>query len=189
MEAEQAIASVPNHTVDPKTGFLECNGYASAFDGERKLAFLQRYKSNGLAFYRTCNDLGLHYSTVNRACKIDQVFKDAFDQAEREYIDELEATSRTNALNPKAVLERIFQLRSLRPEKYADQRSTGNAQVTINFGKELIQKIFNRQDVIEADIVRPVPLPDATMVHTMGVPPTGAVGSTLNSGDAGEGRE
>lgn len=189
MEAEHAIASVPNHTVDPKTGFLESKGYATAFDAERKTRFLERYRSNGLGFYRTCAELGLSHDTVNKAVRIDQAFREAFDRAEKEYTDELEAVSRINALNPKAVLERIFQLRSLRPEKYADQRSTGNAQVTINFGKELIQKIFNRQDVIEADIVRPVPLPDATMVHTMGVPPTVAGSSTLNSGDAGEGRE
>ena len=63
-----------NHTIDSETGYLECNGYASAFDAARKTQFLNVYRANGLAIYKTCKLLNLSIHTVNNAVKIDAAF-------------------------------------------------------------------------------------------------------------------
>lgn len=143
----------PNHAVDPATGFLESNAYAAAFDAERKTQFLNLFKSNGLGLYRTCKQLGLSHHTINKHYRIDPEFKKAYDDAEKEYTDELEATSRFNALNPKSVIERIFQLKALRPERYADQKSAAPTQITINVDAALIENARKRAEVLDAEII------------------------------------
>lgn len=144
----------PNHTIDPETGFIESNGYISAFDAPRKKQFLEVFKQSGLGLYRTCNKLGLSYHTVNKHYQADPVFKEAYDQALQEYTDELEATSRENALNPRSVIERIFQLKCLKPEKYADQRqSGGSVTVNISVAPETLKIIAERSKVIDVEPV------------------------------------
>lgn len=145
--------SIHNHTVDPKTGFLESSGYVYAFDADKKSQFLARYRSNGLAIYQTCKEFGISHHTINKHYQIDKIFKAEMDHVEREYVDQLEAVSRTNALNPKAVLERIFQLRSLLPAKYADQKSNSCPSVVINFDGKFIEEMKRRENIIEAQIV------------------------------------
>lgn len=151
--------SIPNHTVDPATGFLESNGYATAFDAQRKQRFLKVYKENGLGFYRACKALGLSHDTVNKACRVDPVFKAAFDEAMLEYADELEAVSRQNALNPRSVIERIFQLKSLIPSKYADQRVQSAPQITINIDGKMLDAIRQRSEAIDVQQIEPDALP------------------------------
>ncbi len=149
---------VPNHTVDPTTGFLESKAYAHAFNAQRKQRFLDVYKENGLGLYRTCKILGLSHSTVNSACKHDPVFKEAFEQAMTEYADDLEAVSRHNALNPKSVIERIFQLKSLFPSKYADQRNVGGStNIQINFDGKAMTVMNSREEVINVNELKNEP--------------------------------
>lgn len=148
-EAEYA----PNHTIDPETGFLESNAYASAFDAARKQQFLEVFQSNGLGLYRTCSKLGISHHTINKHYHNDPVFKKAYDEALERYSDELEATSRENALNPRSVIERIFQLKALRPDKYADQRQVGNVVVNISVDENLLKSIKARSEVIDIEPV------------------------------------
>lgn len=148
-----SLQHVPNHTIDPDTGFLESNGYACAFDAERKTQFLKVFKENGLGLYRTCRALGIGHHTINKHYKNDQVFREAYDQVLQEYADELESVSRLNALNPKSVIERIFQLKSLFPSKYADQRTQSPTQITINVDGKMIEMMKKRDEIIEADVI------------------------------------
>lgn len=143
------IEHVPNHTIDPKTGFMESNAYASAFDAQRKEKFLDVFKNNGLGLYRTCRALGLSTSTIHRHYQIDPVFREAFNEAKTEYSDELEATSRVNALNPKSVIERIFQLKALFPEKYGEQKTSGATQIVINFDGKTLEMSKKRAEIID----------------------------------------
>lgn len=141
----------PIHTIDPQTGFLESNAYLSAFDADRKLKFLEIFRRNGMGLYRTCAAIGLSVHTVNKHYQIDPVFKAAYDEAKVEYTDELEAVSRENALNPRSVIERIFQLKALKPERYADQKNLGSAQITINIDGKLIEEARKRSEVLDVE--------------------------------------
>ena len=144
---------VPNHTIDPVTGYIESLGYAHAFDAVKKDEFLEVYRRNGLALYRTCRELSLSPSSIHKHYKIDPVFKEKFDQVEREYTDELEGVSRRNALEPRMVIERIFQLKALRPEKYADVKSLGPTQIVINVDGNTLTQIKKREEIVDAEVV------------------------------------
>lgn len=150
-----------NHTIDPETGFLENPAYANDFDAQRKKDWLRIFAENGLGFYRTCEKLGVSHSTVNKHYQIDPVFKQLLDQTRIRYGDELEAVSRQNALNPKSVIERIFQLKAHFPEKYADQRnSQANLNISITVDSELLRKAKERSEAIEAEIANEFGTPD-----------------------------
>jgi hypothetical protein len=157
--AAENLESVPNHSVDPETGFIESNAYAIAFDAQRKQQFLQLYKANGLGLYRTCKALGISHHTINKHYKNDQAFKKAFDEAMEEYADELEAVSRQNALNPRSVIERIFQLKSLLPGKYADQRVSSAPQVNITIDAATLSDFAKRVQSVEAQPIEAEVLP------------------------------
>lgn len=150
----QEFPTVPNHTIDPVTGFTESLAYASAFTGERKQAFLKRFYENGLALYDTCDELSLSHHTVNTAYKTDPVFREKFDECRARYTDSLEGTSRRNARDPKFYVERIFQLRSLKPEMYADQKSSNSPQITINVEGNILIDAKNRNEMIDAKIIQ-----------------------------------
>lgn len=141
----------PNHVIDPSTGFLESKAYASAFDANMKVIFFERLRANGLKLYSTAKELGISVHTINKHYQQDEQFKKVYDQLEREYADELEGVSRINALNPKSVIERIFQLKALLPQKYADQKSSGGTNITINVDSQLLSKVADRQSIIEAE--------------------------------------
>jgi len=148
---------IPNHTIDPDTGFVESNAYISSFDAEKKKQFLSLFKSNGLGLYRTCRQLGMSVSTIHKHYQIDPEFKRQFDDVRQEYVDELEAMSRTNALNPKSVIERIFQLKALLPSKYGDQKSSAPTQINVNLSPDLVEIIKKREQVLEADVITSTP--------------------------------
>lgn len=143
----------PNHSIDPHTGFLESPGFLSNFDAQKKTTFLEVYKNNGLGLYRTCRSLGMSVSTIHKHYQIDPVFKKAFDECRTEYSDELEAVSRSNALNPKSVIERIFQLKSLFPEKYGDSKSSGSTQITVNIDGKMLETMKKRAEIIDVETI------------------------------------
>lgn len=143
----------PNHVINTETGFLENPAYASNFDSSKKLAFLSLYKQNGLRIRRTCDELGISVDTINRHIRTDPKFKEFFDVAEQEYIEELECVSRTNALNPRSVIERIFQLKCLKPEKYGQENKPTQMNVQINFDESVLKEIKGRMNAIDAQII------------------------------------
>ena len=145
-----------NHMIDPHTGFMENPAFLSDFDAERKLKFLELYKANGLRLRRTSRSMGLSESTVSRHYKIDPVFKKALDDVERDYLEELEATSRENALNPKAFVERIFLLKCLKPEKYGQENRPPITNLTINFGGDRVGDAIDKAKILDAEIEKEI---------------------------------
>lgn len=157
-----------NHVINPETGFLENPAYISGFNSARKLQFLEVLKNNGLGLYRTCKAIGVKYDTVNKHYKIDPVFKQAYDQAMTEYIDELEATSRVNALNPKSVIERIFQLKCLLPEKYGQENRPTSINVAINLDGNMLNLMQKRTETIDVDPITSNQVTDEKVADNQG---------------------
>ncbi len=142
-----------NHTIDPETGFLENKGYGYPFDAARKKEFIETFINKGLGLYRTCQTLGISYHTVFNHLRDDSAFKQAFDEAKLQYADELDSISKENARNPRSVIERIFQLKYLYPERYADKRDSGTVNVNISIDGETLKSIGKRSEVIDAEEV------------------------------------
>lgn len=160
-------SSVPqysaNHVINPETGFLENPAFLNDFDSARKQAFLDLYLDSGLSLYDTCAQLSLSYHTVNKHYQRDPKFKQLMDQKRDEYASRLDGVSKRNAMNPKSVIERIFQLKSLFPEKYADQKNQGKIEVTINVDSQLVSAMKKREEVLEAEQISPDQLPTKTI--------------------------
>src|SRR3990167_1456773 len=141
------------HAIDATTGFLQSNGeYAHVFDAQRKTAFLRLYGSNGLRLRRTCRSMGMSESTINHHCSIDPEFRRQFDDVERDYIDELEGVSRDNALNPRSVIERIFQLKCLLPSKYGQENRPVSTVITINLDGKILESAERHRDQIDSAV-------------------------------------
>lgn len=147
----------PNHTVDPATGFLESNGFIDAFNAEKKLNFLKTYKAYGLSLYKACEALHIKDETITKHLRKDEAFHKAFRDAERDYADELEGVSRINALNPKSVIERIFQLKSLFPSKYGDNKQASTMNVTLSIDGKTLDLMAKRSQVIDAEVINSTP--------------------------------
>lgn len=142
-----------NHVINPETGYLENPAYHNDFDSVKKEQFLKLFVENGMGLQRTCRALGMSTETVHKHYQIDKKFKEEFDKIRTIYVDELEATSRQNALNPRSVIERIFQLKALLPEKYGDKRDSSNINVSINIDQSMLEQIKRRQEVIDIEPV------------------------------------
>lgn len=146
------------HSVDPNTGYIQTTGnYPNAFDPVRKEAFLELYKANGLRLRRACREMGMSEATISHHLKIDPVFKEKFDGVEADYIENLEQVSRDNALNnPKAVIERIFQLKCLLPLKYGQENGysqRGNGQIIINIDGKMLEASRKRDETMDAQVI------------------------------------
>jgi len=138
-----------NHVINPKTGYLENPAYAHDFDSERKEQFLRVYYKNCLRLYRTLDELGISPSTYDRHYHIDKLFKENVDKLKTRYADELEGVSRESALNPKSMIERIFQLKSLFPSKYGEAKGSGNTMVNLVFDGNMLGILKNRDRILE----------------------------------------
>lgn len=149
-----------NHTIDPSTGFIESNGSLHAFDADRKAAFLKNYRANGLRLRNACRQMGLSEATVNKHVNIDPVFREAFEAVEKDYLEDLESTSKSNGLNPRSVVERIFLLKCLLPEKYGQENRPQNTNITLSVDGKTLDLIARRSEVIEAVEIRPVAISD-----------------------------
>ena len=140
-----------NHIVNPETGFLENPAFINQFDSARKIAFLELYKKNGLRLRRASRDMGLSEDTVYRAIRNDPVFKKAFEDVEKDHLEELESVSATNALNPKSVIERIFRLKCLLPEKYGQENKPSSQTIIFNIDAETLKQVQARSKVIDTE--------------------------------------
>lgn len=142
-----------NRTVEPETGFLENNGYQSAFDAQRKKLFIETMVDNGLSVYNTCKALKLSHHTFFHHIKTDPVFKQVFEEAKNIYRDRLAGISMKNAMNPRSVIERIFQLKWLYPERYADQKGQQSPNIVINIDTEALRHANMRVETLDAELV------------------------------------
>lgn len=140
-----------NHTIDPATGFLENPAFPNQFDAVKKKAFLKVYFNNGLKLRRACEEIGISIDTFNRAYHVDTAFKSAYDVSLAQYMEDLEGVSRVNALNPRSVIERIFQLKCLLPEKYGQENRPSSTNITLSIDGKTLELISKRSEVVEAE--------------------------------------
>ena len=146
--------SIPNHQIDPETGFVHSPAYARDFSPQRKLDFLKVYAEQGMRFNRSCELLGLSMHTVNHALRIDPRFKEEFLLVEKRYTENLEKVSMDTAMTPRGVIDRMCQLKRLAPEKYAFEKNFEKQSVTINIDGNLILESKKKMEVLEAKIVK-----------------------------------
>jgi len=140
---------IPNHTIDPATGFMENRGYLDAFDATKKQVFIEALRANDFRLLPTCQTLGISPHTVHHHRRTDKAFDAAVRQAVEDYAENLEWMSRAQAMEPRATLERIFQLRALRPERYARELKQNDNNITIKLDFQSIPNVVNRDAVID----------------------------------------
>lgn len=165
-------SNTPAFVVDAGTGFLESTLHKEMdlFDATKKLAFIEALRANDFRFAVTCQQTGVSPHTVYKHRRNDKAFDEAIRQSIDEYADNLEWMSRSQAMEPKATLERIFQLRALRPERYArDLKDSGGQKIEISITGDLITFQKKHADVLETSVVREVESaidsPSMTITH------------------------
>lgn len=174
--------------VNPATGFMESHGTSAfTFDTERKAQFLKVYRANGLRFRQTCKDIGLSHGTVHKHYQIDQAFREAMDECEREYAEHLEAVQRDIALTPRGFMDRCMQLRHLYPERYDRQNTSGGgSHITINITGDTLLGVMDRQKSLENQPITVAP--EHTLEHSAPLPPSGVESLTVDSAAEGDER-
>lgn len=95
----------------------------------------------------------MDHRTVFKALRDDSLFIEEVEKARKEYACALETVSKQNALNPKSVIERIFQLKSLFPEKYTDGKQGQTLNVTVNIAAPPQQLEIDQSKVVEMKTV------------------------------------
>lgn len=90
---------------------------------------------------RAAKALNLHRATIYRVMGKDGAFRDAVyavqDMFRRHRLEKMEVISTDEALDPKNVRERIFQLGAHDPGKYRSKQQVGPTSINIQFGFQL----------------------------------------------------
>lgn len=143
----------PNHVTNKKTGFIESLAYKNAFNSEKKLAFLELLKK-GYTPVTAAQELRIHKDTFKKHFRFDHVFREAVQEAREFFGEKLETVSQINALEPKQILERMFQLKAIFPSKYGDPRWRSTGQMTINlvFPRKALDEVKKRNEVLDAEL-------------------------------------
>ena len=142
----------PKYEVDAATGFMQARNWDVAFNAEKKTLFIEKFREI-LDPVGAAQSLGIHHDTVRKHYYLDPVFKKAMDDVDEEYRFNLRGVSRRSALNPKMVIERIFNLKAEFPEVYGETKSHGPVQVTINIDGALLENMKKREEIIDAQVI------------------------------------
>lgn len=112
--------------------------FNSLIDWQKDL-LIDYINGNSASIGVTADTKGIDKVKIAVALKTDKTFKKCYNLA-RKIVDEvelmsLEHVSTDNALLPKSTVERIFRLKSLNRERYADRgRINPNVDINITFG-------------------------------------------------------
>ena len=104
-----------------------------------------------------CDAYNIDKTDVSVALKIDKVFNSLYNKV-RKICDKielmnLESVSEQNALQPKNMVERLFRLKSLDRDRYADRgKSSANIDISISFGNGVTPYNKKNNDIIDAEI-------------------------------------
>lgn len=131
--------------------------YGYAFTREKKLNFVKIYKKNGMRLYRTMKDLNISCHTINAAIQADPEFRHMMREVENEYVDQLEAKSRDVAMTDKGFMDRIAQLRALKPNRYARNLTNNLNNISITIDSQSIsegeKRVLKMREAIEAEVM------------------------------------
>jgi hypothetical protein len=147
------INSVPNHTIDPATGFVVSLAYEDAFTPEKKLRYLEMFEASGGLVCRTAYELGMNDDTVRKHMRIDPKFAQLITAAKQRCNENVEGVLYKRALDPRGAFDRAVWLRNNYRDKYGEQQSNTGNQITINIDGNLLKKFEEKQKVVDAQIV------------------------------------
>ena len=97
------------------------------------------------------------------------------DEARHQYADRLDGKSKRTAMLDRSVIERIFQLKSLYPEKYAEAKGTGSTMIILVFDGKMFGEVKKRAEILEAETIPSTPemkmeMPDNQADRVLGIP-------------------
>ena len=105
-----------------------------------------------------CDTYNIDKTDVSVALKIDKVFNSLYNKV-RKICDKielmnLESVSEKNALEPKNMVERLFRLKSLDRDRYADRGKNAGANIDINisFGDGVTTYNKKNSNFIDAEV-------------------------------------
>lgn len=106
-----------------------------------QVSLLENYVSDAnISIGESANNVGINVKDVAISLQIDKPFRFAYNLCrkikDKVELMNLEQISHSNALEPKSTVERIFRLKSLNRERYADRGriQQANVDININFG-------------------------------------------------------
>ena len=106
-----------------------------------QISILETYVSNAnISIGASADSVGINAKDVAMSLQIDKNFRFAYNLCrkikDRIELMNLEEISHSQAQEPKATVERIFRLKSLNRERYADRGKvqSANVDININFG-------------------------------------------------------
>lgn len=106
-----------------------------------QISILESYVSNAnISIGASADAVGINAKDVAMSLQIDKTFRFAYNLCrkikDRMELMNLEEISHNQAQEPKATVERIFRLKSLNRERYADRGRVqqANLDININFG-------------------------------------------------------
>ena len=150
------LISIPNHTVDPETGFIVSLAYDDAFTPEKKLRYLELFESSGGLICRTAYELGMNDDTVRKHIKIDPEFAKRIQLAKQRANEKVEGVLYARALDPRGSFDRAVWLRNNFREKYGEQQQSNSQPIQININGDLLIDAKSREKMIEARVVKEI---------------------------------
>jgi hypothetical protein len=148
-------AHIPNHTIDEKTGFTQSLAYADAFTAERKLEFLDRLKNMAFRPTSVCRVMGIGYDTYLKHVREDVSFRKSVESIKGAVIEAVEQKLQDRALTDEGVADRIFFLKAWKADRYNPIQKS-QQEINVNVNMPAIEHAFERQKVIEAEIVKSI---------------------------------
>lgn len=103
--------------------------------GQLKL-FIETFR-NVFDTYKAAQVVGMTIRQINYYLETNQAFAQSYAEAVKEYTEKLEGISRNQALEPKGTLERMFQLKSLKPLVYREKGYIQNVNVRFDADQKM----------------------------------------------------
>jgi len=165
IKSEQNLPTRTNKTIAKK----EIDKMLSPLTESWKVDLFQSWLSQPtVSIGAICDNFGYDKTAVSVALKVDKTFNQIYNKV-RKICDKielmnLESVSEQNAMEPKNMVERLFRLKSLDRDRYADKKHANgaNIDININFGNG-VSTYKNNKSVKDAEIVTPTakPMPSA----------------------------
>ena len=132
-------------------------------DGWKRNLFNDWLAQPSVSIGAICDKFGYDKTDVSVALKVDKVFNSLYNKV-RKICDKielmnLENVSEQNALEPKNMVERLFRLKSLDRDRYADRGKNAGANIDINISFGDGVTTYNRKKInsVDAEVVNDAP--------------------------------
>lgn len=129
----------------------------SPLDGWKRDLFQHWLSNPSVSIGSICERFKFDKTSVSVALKIDKKFSSIYNKV-RKICDKielmnLERVSEVNAMEPKNMVERLFRLKSLDRDRYADRGKNGaNIDININFGDGVATYKKIKESSVDAEV-------------------------------------